>query len=112
MGSAIRYRIVRCTEETQAYPDFFPFISFLLALLVLEHRHFGRVFSYFPTQPLHNPSRIDRGELSGAIVWPRGSIAAADNGGQALARDLTSARNLSAGTSTSGSAGIRPTILG
>lgn len=58
MGSAIRYRIVRCTEETQAYPDFAPFISFLLALLVLGHRHFGRVFSYFPTQPLHIPSRL------------------------------------------------------
>ena len=86
MGSAIRYRIVRCTEETQAYPDFFPLVSFLLALLVLGYRHFGRVFSCFPTQPIHIPSRIDRGELSSAIVWPRGSIAAAENGGQTVAR--------------------------
>lgn len=64
-GSAIRQRIIRCTEEGRAYPDIFPFFPFLLNLLVLGHID---ILACVPTQPLHVSSRIDRGELFGVGV--------------------------------------------
>ena len=63
------------------------------------HWHFGRFFSSFPIHPLHIPSRTERGELLGAVVWPRGWTGIVDRGRQALARDLTSALDLPASTS-------------
>lgn len=43
------------------------------------HRLFAGFLS-FPTHPFHVPSRKDRGELLGAVVWPCDWIGAADRG--------------------------------
>lgn len=91
-GLAIGQCIVRCIVHGRfrLIRTFFHFLS-PHPVRTRAHRHFGRLSSSFSTHSLHIPSRIDVGELLGAVVWPRGWKTAADRGMQALARDITSA---------------------
>lgn len=86
-----------------------PFPSFLFSSFCWDGGKlaFWQVFSSFLIHPLNLSSCTDKVELFGAVLWPRGRLGAANRGRQALARDLSLALDLLAGTSTRRGAGIR-----
>lgn len=70
------------SQQDQAHSNVFPFSLFLFSSSRWESvatQAFARFLS-FPTHSFHVPSRNDRGELLGAVVWPCDWIGAADRG--------------------------------
>lgn len=62
------------SQQDQAHSNVFPFSLFLFSSSRWESvatQAFARFLS-FPTHPFHVPSRNDRRELLGAVVWPSG----------------------------------------